>query len=307
MGGRNLKPFLSVYGHVSIDKIISVKEFPRLNTSINVLSKKTNMGGTASNISYVAAALGVPTMLCAFIGKDFPHEYRKRLKDAGVMTSGMIETEYGTSEALVVNDRNFDQKVLFYQGPQGWASKLGIDLSKYAKGSEYVHFSTGEPDYYISQMEKLKDIPYIAFDPAQEIHEIWDKDRFNRALALSNIFFCNEHESVSAEKYIESTLDTIKKHLVVRTDGPEGSRAFIDGKRVDVPAVRPDKVVDTTGAGDAFRAGFYAAKYRKYGTEEALIIAAATSSFVIEAYGAVENVPTWDMVMGRADNYLRRI
>ena len=159
--------------------------------------------------------------------------------------------------------------------------------------------SPRDPDYYISQMEKLKDIPYIAFDPAQEIHEIWDKERFNRALALSNIFFCNEHESVSAEKYIESTLDTIKKHLVVRTDGPEGSRAFIDGKRVDVPAVRPDKVVDTTGAGDAFRAGFYAAKYRKYGTEEALIIAAATSSFVIEAYGAVENVPTWDMVMGK--------
>ncbi|NLN71738.1 MAG: carbohydrate kinase [Thermoplasmatales archaeon] len=302
-----MRPFLSVYGHVSIDKIISVRDFPRLNTSINILSKKNNMGGTASNIAYVAATLGVPTMLCAFIGDDFPQEYRERLKDAGVMTDGMIETEYGTSEALVINDRNFDQKVLFYQGPQGWASRIGIDLSEYAEGSEYVHFSTGEPDYYISQMEKLKNTPYIVFDPAQEIHEIWNKEKFNRALALSDIFFCNEHESVSAEKYIGGALDTIKKHLVVRTDGSKGSRAFIDGRRVDVPAVKPDRVMDTTGAGDAFRAGFYAAKYRKHDTEQALIIAAATSSFVVEAYGAVENVPTWDMVMERADDYLRRI
>lgn len=302
-----MKPYLSVYGHVSIDKIISVKEFPRLNTSINVLSKITNMGGTASNISYVAASLGVPTMLCAFIGKDFPQEYRKRMKDAGVMTAGMIETEYGTSEALVVNDRNFDQKVLFYQGPQGWASKLDIDLSKYAKGSRYAHFSTGEPEYYISQMGKLSEVPYIAFDPAQEIHEIWDAGTFNRALALSDIFFCNEHESVSAERYIGNTIDTIGKHLVVRTDGPEGSQAYIEGKRVDVPAVRPSKVVDTTGAGDAFRAGFYAARYRDYPIRESLIIAATTSSFIIEAFGAVENVPTWDMVMERADDYLRRL
>jgi len=103
------------------------------------------------------------------------------------------------------------------------------------------------------------------------------------------------------------SLAALGKELVVCTKGVKGSEAYIDGKRTVIPAIKPKKVVDPTGAGDAYRAGFYAGLYRKHSTEESLIIASATASFIVEAVGALTNIPTWDQVMERADRELTRL
>ncbi len=58
-----MKPFLTVYGHVSIDQIMSVEDFPRMNTTEDALTKETSLGGTAANVAVVAASLGVPTAI----------------------------------------------------------------------------------------------------------------------------------------------------------------------------------------------------------------------------------------------------
>ena len=46
-----MKPFLSVYGHISIDQIMSLADFPQMNTSVDVISKQTKLGGTGTNIA----------------------------------------------------------------------------------------------------------------------------------------------------------------------------------------------------------------------------------------------------------------
>ena len=56
-----MNPFLTVYGHISLDQIVSVDEFPRMNTSVDVTNKQTSLGGTAANVAVTAARLGVPT------------------------------------------------------------------------------------------------------------------------------------------------------------------------------------------------------------------------------------------------------
>ena len=56
MGGRNLKdPFLSVYGHVTVDQIISIDRFLPPGITADALSKKTTLGGTGPNIAVAAA------------------------------------------------------------------------------------------------------------------------------------------------------------------------------------------------------------------------------------------------------------
>ena len=65
MGGRDLKdPFLSVYGHVTVDQIISIDEFLPPGITADALSKKTTLGGTGPNIAVAAAKLGCPTAQC---------------------------------------------------------------------------------------------------------------------------------------------------------------------------------------------------------------------------------------------------
>jgi sugar/nucleoside kinase (ribokinase family) len=300
------RPFLSVYGHVTIDQIVSIKRFPKLNESVDVISKSTTLGGTGTNIAMVAAKLGVPTAICAFVGEDFPDKYERSMKDSGLIMNELIRVkEYETSQAVIINDAEMKQKVIFYQGPQGSASKLNNLLTKNSSASSFAHFCTGEPDYYIDVMGSIAGKgPKISFDPAQELYKLWGKDMILKALSFSESLFCNEYEAKVIEKCLRTDVMDIEKDLVVRTEGAKGSTAKINGEIVQIPIIKGNGFKDATGAGDAFRAGFYGGLYYGYDVHDSLILASATSSFIVEKVGALTNVPKWEDVMHRADRYM---
>ena len=302
-------PFLSVYGHVTVDQIVSVRKFPADNTTEDIVTKMTTLGGTGTNIAMVAARLGCPTALCAFVGNDFPGMYEKQIQESGLITDEFLHVDkYETSGAVVINDPSMVQKVVFFQGPQGFADDIGILLTKNAKKSKFTHFCTGQPSYYLRVMDELFGKTIIAVDPAQESHRIWNSNNFPKAMFRSNILFCNNFEAESLKKYLglDDIMDAAAD-LVVCTHGSEGSTAKIGGEIVKIPAVKADRVVDPTGCGDTYRAGFYTAMYKGFDIPEALTLAATVSSFVIEETGALTHIPTWDLVMERAEPYLKEI
>jgi sugar/nucleoside kinase (ribokinase family) len=300
------RPFLSVYGHVTIDQIVSIKRFPEINETVDIMSKKTTLGGTGPNIAMTAARLGVPTAICAFVGDDFPLRYEKEMKESGLIMDELIKVEgCETSQAVIVNDAELKQKVIFYQGPQGSASKLNNILLKNASRSSYAHFCTGEPDYYISVMKAMGPVSKIAIDPAQEVYKMWDKGRLMEAMTLSDALFCNDYEAKVIERYlgIENLFD-IEREMIVRTHGAKGSTAKYKGETIHIPVITGKGFKDATGAGDAYRAGYYCGRYRNYGVIESLYLASATASFVVEEVGALTNSPTWEQVLERAEGYL---
>ncbi len=302
------KPFLSVYGHITIDQIVSVGRFPNLNETVDILSKTTTLGGTGANIAIAAAKLGVPTAICAFIGSDIPMKYVKEIEDSGLITDELVTvTDFETSQCTVLNDADLKQKVIFYQGPQGYASRLGKELLNNARSSEWVHFCTGEPEYYLDLMTQLSgNSARISFDPAQETYRLWPEDRLSKAIPLADAVFCNEYEAKVIEERmgLDSVLD-LDKSLVVKTMGAAGSIARIDGEVVEIPCVPSAGPVDATGCGDTFRAGFYSGLYHGYSVKESLILASAVSSFTIERTGALTNIPDWSAVEERAAPYLK--
>ena len=305
-----MKPFLTVYGHISLDQILTVDEFPRMNTSVDVTSKQTSLGGTAANVAVTAARLGVPTAICAFVGNDLPKAYEDQMASSGLIMDEVVKVDgYDTSAAIVVSDHNLDQKVLFFQGPHGYASKVGIDLLKNGKESKFVHFCTGEPEYHIRMMRELRsDGRMIAIDPAQEIHRLWDERLLKDAMSVSDMLFCNRFEAESVLKYLGTdSFENVNYPFILCTRGVDGCDLYMDGVTLHFPIVEANKVVDATGAGDSFRAGFYAGQYRGMSIEESVIVAATVSSFIVEDVGTLTNTPTWDQVMERADRYLSRL
>jgi len=74
--------------------------------------------------------------------------------------------------------------------------------------------------------------------------------------------------------------------LFIVTLGADGSRAYHGDERFDCPAVPVDKVVDTTGAGDAFAAGFLGSYCHGGGIPGALQRAAAAAAVVVHRQGA---------------------
>ena len=310
MGGRDLKdPFLSVYGHVTVDQIISIDEFLPPGITADALSKKTTLGGTGPNIAVAAAKLGCPTALCAFIGPDFPSAYLRFMEDSGLIMDEVVTLEgQETSTCVIINDRQLTTRVFFYQGPQGHADELGVRLTGMASRSRKVHFCTGQPSYYISLMRELSGGPEMALDPAQEVHHVWNADLVREAMPMADSLFCNELEAETICRYLglDSILDA-PTFMVVTTNGDKGSVARIGDEIVNIPLVKAERAVDVTGAGDNYRAGFYSALHHGYDVPEALVIASSVASFAVEAVGALTNTPSWDAAVARAEPYMREI
>jgi len=177
--------------------------------------------------------------------------------------------------------------------------------------SKEVHVYTGRPEYYLPLMELLSVRgKSISFDPAQEIHHVWDAASFRKALPLSDVLFANRGELDRAMGYmgVENAQELLEHvDMVVNTLGSEGSVIYTGGEEMHIPPIAPARVVDTTGAGDSFRAGFYAGRYRGYDVFDCAVLGSATSSFAIESQGGMTNIPSWEMVMERGENLLRRL
>lgn len=302
------RPFLCVCGHTNLDYIITLEKFPPKNTSVNVLEKKLYFGGTAANVATLAAGLGVPTSLVSYVGSDLPGEFRSMMVEKGVDLSDLVEVQGSdTPTVWVMSDREHDQIAFVHQGAMGRMDEMEPRLDR-AGQARYVHVMTGKPHHYIRMAKGLMGSgASISFDPAQEVHHVWDPITFREMLGHADALFGNENEVRTALGYMEMERpEQLLRHvdLVLVTQGAKGCLIFTKEESLHVPAVRPKAVVDTTGAGDAFRAGFYAGLYRGKGLRECAIYGATTSSFVVESRGALTNIPTWDELRMRAEPYL---
>lgn len=107
---------------------------------------------------------------------------------------------------------------------------------------------------------------------------------------LIDILFVNEEEllCLTQDEDRESALAKVsaKVPLLVVTLGPDGALAIEDGKRFTVAPEPVERVVDTTGAGDLFAAGFLAGISRGRGVEDCLKMGAIAAAEVISHYGA---------------------
>jgi len=118
------------------------------------------------------------------------------------------------------------------------------------------------------------------------------RDDFLKLLddGLVDLLFCNEGEAMALMQGMDLDAATqalaAKVPLLVVTHGEQGAIAVSDGQTYSVPAERVEKVVDTTGAGDLFAAGFLAGQVRERSIEDSLRMGAIAAAEVITHYGA---------------------
>ena len=149
-----MKPFLCVYGHTNIDFIMSLERFPDKNTSVDVVEKQRFFGGTGANVATVAAALGVPTALASYVGKDMPAEFKALMTEKGVDLRDLVEVDgYETPTVWIVSDSSHNQIAYVYQGPMRRMDEFELRMDA-AKEAEFVHIMTGRPEYYLRLMRE---------------------------------------------------------------------------------------------------------------------------------------------------------
>ena len=105
-----------------------------------------------------------------------------------------------------------------------------------------------------------------------------------------DLLFANEDEvrHLTASDALEPAIENLRRKVktLVVTRGAAGAMAIENGQRAEVAAAPVERVVDTTGAGDLFAAGFLAARCRGHGLERSLQSGALAAAEVISHFGA---------------------
>lgn len=296
--------FLGVYGHTALDVIYSSDKFPEPNSTVELKSRKEHFGGTGANLARMASSLGVSTALSSHVGTDFPKEFMEALRESGVDTTDVVKVRgQRTPFIIMISDKDHNQVGFVDQAAVLMQDTLPIRTHT-VDSSKFVHIGTGRPSYMLKVARRAKGRKKtVCFDPAQEIHYVYTPETLKAIMEYCDIFFCNSAELDRAKAYLNLKEDVeilSYVNMVVNTRGGEGSRVMTEDDEILVGTIQADTVVDTTGAGDGYRAGFYAGLNRSLPFEECAWVGAATASFVVESVGAQNKMPTWDMVQRRA-------
>ncbi|MEK6975722.1 MAG: carbohydrate kinase family protein [Candidatus Thermoplasmatota archaeon] len=270
--------FLAVCGHSNLDVLLRVKDLPQPGQSTPVIERRVARGGNGSNIASHAATLGVPVRLWSRVGDDFPDDWRLDLERLGVDLTHMAVVPGATTPTCFIFTDLLDRQCFAIDGGPMAAmaqSPPGPGLVEGLAPGGWLHVSTGDPLAYAPVIDAARQAGVrIALDPGQEMSFRYDARSLAGLLAWCDILFLNEAElRVACGLLGLSSAEELVAQVpaVVVTRGEKGASLYRrDERTVHAPAFAVDRIVDPTGAGDAFRAGWYAALMQNHPLSEAL-------------------------------------
>jgi adenosine kinase len=228
----------------------------QVSLSFLVESMTRQRGGIAPNIAYTLALLGGQPVVMATVGEDF-EDYRVWLEAHGVDTSGIrVIPGVFTASFFANTDRANAQIGSFYPGAMGHAAVQSLHDLGFRP--DLVVISPNAPDAMQKFIRECKalGLRYV-FDPSQQLARM-SREETVAGVDGAWVLVVNDYEFGLVEKLTGWKEAELLRHVevLVVTRGEAGAMIHAEGMRVDVPIVPPERILDPTGVGDAFRGGF---------------------------------------------------
>lgn len=257
-------------------------------------------GGSAANTLAGMAALGAQ---CAFVGqvaKDqlgdiFAHDIRAVGIDFDTTPR---EGDPPTARCLIFVTPDGERTMNTFLGASQFLPPAALDEELIASaGVLYLEGYLWDPEEPRSAMRRAIDVSRgagrkVAFTASESFVIERHGDDFRALIEEGkiDILFVNEHElaTLTGKPDFEAGLDALKGKVptLVATRSAKGAVVIADGERAEVPAEPIAKVVDTTGAGDLFAAGFLTGHTRGEDLETCLRMGAICAGEIISHIGA---------------------
>ena len=272
-----------------------------LSASVLASGYQSSLGGIAGNISYSLALMGEHPLLFARIGQDH-QSYIANLAKLGVDTSAVRFSKLPTATFFVVTDRAGRQVGGFYPGAM--ADDLPLVFSQLPTTDTFNVVSSHDPQTMINQITELsQSTRRWCFDIGPQVF-VLPPATILTGLSSAELLILNEFEmqTLCETMMLSETAIAQMVPVCVVTYGHQGAKVFSNlpvFKEESVAAVPLKKVVDPTGAGDAFRAGFLYAYVRNWSLKECLQLGAVIASFSLEFVGTQQHVFTWKKIAQR--------
>jgi sugar/nucleoside kinase (ribokinase family) len=273
-------------GHLSIDSIF----LPDRNLPFVVL------GGSSAYVSFAARRLEARVCVVSKVGNDFPEAYRWWLEQEGIDLTGLSKVESAqTTRFELEYNSDLSDRVLRLKSR---APLIGVDDLPSSLKAKAIHIApiAGEIPYEVA--EKLRSCAEVlSLDPQGLIRNFGDDGSValgsladKRILGLVDIFKSSmkEIEAVTGLPDLSSAVKAIHDQgvkIVIVTLGAQGVAVSVENATHNVPAYKSDKVVDPTGAGDAFIGGFLSEYVQGEDLPWCSCVGTAVASLVVQAVG----------------------
>jgi len=276
---------------IEIEKIHKHKDICLpLGAKILIDDLYTDTGGGGTNTAAAFSKMGLKTGWIGKIGDDINSKtVLQHMKEYKVeFLGGRAKGSTGLSVILTGFDKN--RTILAYKGMN---DKLRYSEVQKAKTKwYYISSMIGESWKTAVRIAQTKDP--IAFNPSLYIAELGIK-KLMPLLKATKILVLNKEEAqaLSGRKqgYIERLQEIVP--IVVVTDGAKGAEAYNGIKKYKLKIMK-NKVVEPTGAGDAFAAGFVASMIKRQDIPSAMMNGYKQACSVIQHYGAKNRLLTWN-------------
>jgi sugar/nucleoside kinase (ribokinase family) len=299
-------------GNVLVDVLVKpVEKLPPKGGLLSVKRVEMALGGCASNTAVALSRLGVSTSLWGKVGRDHFSDFAlQQLRQAGVETSGMRrDPNVSTSATVVLVDSRARRSFLHSVAANDHIQRRDLDLSNLSTFS-HLHIGgyflfpklDGKPMARILQAAKKRGLT-TSLDTAWDLKGRWMK-ALKPCLPFLDYFMPSEREVKKLLGH-QQTVKAAKAFLnlgarcVVIKRGEKGSAFFNrEGLELHVPALKT-KVVDTTGAGDCFCAGFIKGLSLGWNLKDCLRLGNGAGACAVSKLGATAGIESFGQVRGR--------
>ncbi len=255
-----------------------------LNVCFVVNRLERNFGGTAGNIAYTTKLLGGSPVVFGALGTD-AKDYASWFEKHGIDTKYIVQSKDKlTTSAHITTDKEDNQVAAYHPGPDEESLSLSV---KDAEGVELAIIAPTQKDVMINHALQCYDekIPFC-FDPGQQITALSPQELMG-AIGQAKFLIGNDYEMRLIQEKTGWDAKELLNHVevLITTLGEKGSVITSKLGILEIAPCPPQSIEDPTGAGDAYRAGFFWAYTKGLEYKVCGQVASVCASYAIEHYG----------------------
>ncbi len=270
------------FGALNVDLYYVVDTLPYVDGESYVIDVKTFSGGSAANTAVALAEFGNEVIFVGAVGRDYGSFLEGELRKKGVIP--LLNYGERSGKAMVFVDKAGRRAIVVDPGVNDEVKDFPDVEGKLLHLTSFVCKKSDNP--FLAQIKAAENFGEVSLDPGP----IYARRKDVMKLVEKCTVFLpnkNEIETITKKDYREGAKEILKSMdgVVVVKLGKEGCYATDGDIEIRVDAFKV-KAVDTTGAGDAFNAGFLHAWIRGYDLEMCLKAGNFSAAKCVKSYGA---------------------
>lgn len=306
-------------GYVSMDHIIKIASPAKIGFTSLVTNKNNSQiqyGGCSVNIAYALSKLGKRALPVLRVGGDFERNGFKRFLEESEVSLDGIQVLDGeiTSICYLLQDNNNDHITIFYPGAMDgkFAGKMDDQLFEKARFGIITVASKQDNKIFFDNCKKFN-VP-VVFGMKDDF-DAFPEGFLRELLTGSKIIFTNEVErGIIEELYgfqdITELFEIGEVDVIVTTMGKDGSTCYTrteDGVKVEeIGICSVEHVVDATGSGDSYMAGFMYGYLNGEMPNKCCVMGSVLSWFVLQKEGCCTNLPDEKQFLEKYSGWITR-